>query len=82
MVWFFTRGIEEIQLETRYEAGPNQFVLEIRRTNGGTATERFNTLGLFTERIEALEKELNEGRWTQVGGPEILPSGWRGPIPH
>jgi hypothetical protein len=80
MIWFFTRGTEEVRIETRYDTATHQFVIDIRRTDRATETERFDTLREFKKRVSTLEKELETERWTQVGGPEILPSNWRGPI--
>jgi hypothetical protein len=44
--------------------------------------ERFQDLAGFTASVLVVEDQLSAEHCTQVGGPEILPHGWRGPIPH
>jgi hypothetical protein len=41
-------------------------------------TERVSGTDEFENRVLALERQLDEEHWEQVGSPEILPHGWRG----
>jgi hypothetical protein len=43
-------------------------------------TERFTDERAFQARTIALEQQLEAEHWKQVGSPEILPHGWRGPM--
>jgi hypothetical protein len=43
-------------------------------------TERFTDEQAFRARTIALEQQLDAEHWKQVGSPEILPPGWRGPM--
>ena len=82
MVWFFGRGNETVEVQTRFDNGSQEYVLEIKWVNGRTETERFRDLQGFESRVKAVEERLRADSWVQIGGPEIVPSGWRGPIPH
>ena len=43
-------------------------------------TERFTDLAAFQARVMTVEAQLEAGAFAQVGNPEILPHGWRGPF--
>jgi hypothetical protein len=47
-----------------------------------TLTERFSDTDGFEARVLDLERQIDAEQWKQVGGPEILPHGWRGAITH
>ena len=82
MVWLFERGDEVVRLETRYDNQPGEYVVDIKWAMRPAETERYRDYAAFHARIVTLERQLEIDRWRQIGSPEILPSGWRGPIPH
>ena len=82
MIWFYERGKDALRLETRFDEATKEYVLDIAWANRPAETERFADLASFRSRVERLEAQLAAESWTQVGGPEILPHGWRGPTTH
>jgi hypothetical protein len=82
MIWFFGRGNETTQVETRFESASGEYVLEITRGRGPTTIERFQELAEFESRVRVVEEELRSEAWVQIGGPDIVPDGWRGPLSH
>jgi len=82
MVWFYKRSDGELRIETRFDSASNQYVLEVAWPGRPTMSERFSDTAAFETRVLALERQLDAERWEQVGSPEILPHGWRGPITH
>ena len=80
MVWFFARGQSQVRLETRYDNASREYVLEVAWPDRPSETERFGDLEAFRARVVILEEQLAAEHWAQVGSPEILPHGWRGPI--
>jgi hypothetical protein len=80
MVWFFARGNDSVKVETRFDNASKEFVLEVAWGNRPVETERFKDLTEFQQRVTAVEKRLEAEAWSQVGNPEILPHGWRGPF--
>jgi hypothetical protein len=82
MVWFFGRGSETVKVQTRFDNVTREYVLEIAWGDGRVETERFRELSDFEARTKAVEQRLKSDSWAQIGGPDIVPEGWRGPIPH
>jgi hypothetical protein len=82
MIWLFSRGDEAVRLETRFDNHSQDYILEIAWMDRPQTLERFRDLAEFKARLLVIEDQLSAEHWTQVGGPEILPHGWRGPIPH
>lgn len=82
MIWSFERGDEVIRLITRIDNGKGDYVLVIEWAERPSETERFADYAAYQARLLALERQLAADRWTLIGSPEILPDGWRGPIPH
>jgi hypothetical protein len=82
MVWFFGRGSEKVQVQTRFDNVSREYVLEVAWSDGRIETERFHELAAFEARTKAVEQQLKSDSWVQIGGPDIVPEGWRGPIPH
>jgi hypothetical protein len=80
MLWFFARGQQAIRIETRYDAGTKEYVLDIDWADRPPDTERFGDVEAFRARVIALERQLKDEAWMQVGRPEILPPVWRGPF--
>lgn len=80
MVWFFARGNEAVRVETRFDNATREYVLEVGWANRPVEVERFRDHGDFEQRVSAVEAKLRADAWAQVGGPEILPDGWRGPF--
>lgn len=80
MLWFYTRGSETLQAETRVDQTTGEYLLVIRSPDGCEETERYGDLASFDERLRNLQQELNAARWRQAGPPEWMPEGWpRGP---
>ena len=82
MIWLFERREEILRLETRFDAPAGLYVLEINWATQPAETEHYGDYDTFHNRLVALEQQLGADQWSQVGSPEILPSGWRGPISH
>jgi hypothetical protein len=82
MVWLYERQGGSLRVETRFDAATNEYVLEVTWPGRSPELERFSSLDAFRSRVLVFEQQLETARWTQVGSPEILPHGWRGPIPH
>jgi hypothetical protein len=82
MIWFFGRGNETTQVETRYDNATREYVLEISKGGGAATIERFEDLAAFESRVRAVEEHLRGEAWVQIGGPDIVPGGWRGPLSH
>ena len=76
MVWFFERGEQVLELETRYDNETSEYVLELRGLAAAAQTERFADAVAFRTRLVALERSLEGQRWRQDGPPIILPDGW------
>ena len=82
MVWFYKRSDGDLRIETRFDSITTEYVLEVAWPGRPTMSERFSDTEAFETRVLALERQLDAERWEQVGSPEILPHGWRGPITH
>ena len=80
MVWFFARGNDSVKVETRFDNSSREFVLEVAWADRPVQAERFTDLAEFQKRVLAVEARLEAESWAQVGSPEILPHGWRGPF--
>ena len=78
MIWMFERGGESLRLETRYDNATAEFVLIRHHPSGDQQVERFGNEQTFGRRLEILEKQLTDDRWTlQEGGPVVLRDGWK-----
>ena len=82
MVWFYKRSDGDLRVETRFDSASAEYVLEVAWPGRPVMTERFADTGEFESRVLALERQLDEEKWQQVGSPEILPHGWRWDITH
>jgi len=82
MLWFFERGAEVVRVETRVDNNTQEYVLVILWGDRAPETERFQTLEAFDTRVRELDKQLATENYAGVGGPMILPEGWRGPTSH
>ena len=80
MVWFYRNGKGELRIETRFNDTTGEYVLDLAWPGQPIVTERFTDEGTFRARTIALEQQLEADHWKQVGSPEILPHGWRGPM--
>ena len=78
MVWFYQRSDAALRIETRFDSATNEYVLEEAWPGRPVVTERFSDTDAFEIRVLALERQLDEEHWEQVGSPEILLHGWRG----
>jgi hypothetical protein len=82
MVWFYKRSDGSLRIETRFDSATNEYVLDLAWPAQPVMTERFSDAEAFEIRVQALERELDDEHWQQVGSPEILPHGWRWTITH
>jgi hypothetical protein len=82
MVWFYEKSGGALRIETRFDSATDEYVLQVAWPGRPTLTERFSDTQAFEARVLALERQLEEERWRQVGSPEILPHGWRKEIIH
>jgi hypothetical protein len=80
MVWFYKSPKGELRIETRVDDATGEYVLDLAWPGQPIETERFDNEDAFRARTVALEYQLEHEQWTQVGTPEILPHGWRGPM--
>jgi hypothetical protein len=80
MVWFYRNGKGELRIETRFNDHTGEYVLDLAWPGQPMVTERFTDEQAFRARTIALEQQLDAEHWKQVGSPEILPHGWRGPM--
>ena len=76
MMWFFDRGSEVLEVETRYDNATFEYVLEIRAPEAAPSTERFKDAGSFQARLIEVEQGLTGQRWRRSGPPAILKDGW------
>jgi len=79
MVWFYASSKGTVRVETRHDPVTNEFVLEVEWPGRPIAVERFRDSAAFDARVRVVEQELETEGCHQVGSPEILPHGWRGP---
>jgi hypothetical protein len=82
VVWFYKRHDGALRIETRFDAVTNEYVLDVAWPDRPAETERFSDAEQFRIRTVALERQLDADNWTQIGGPDILPHGWRGDFLH
>ena len=82
MVWFYKRSDGDLRIETRFDSVADEYVLEVAWPGRPVMTERFTDTAAFETRVLALERQLDQEHWQQVGSPEILPHGWRWDITH
>ncbi|MEO8077098.1 MAG: hypothetical protein ABI818_12260 [Acidobacteriota bacterium] len=80
MIWRFERGDEVVRVETRVDNSSGEYVVEVTWAGRQAETERFLDNAAFRTRILELESQLAGEHWAQVGGPEVLWDGWRGPV--
>ena len=80
MVWFFARGNDSVRVETRFDNTSREYLLEVAWADRPVETERFLDVTAFQARVVDIESKLEAESWAQVGNPEILPHGWRGPF--
>jgi hypothetical protein len=77
MVWFFTRGSEELKLQTEREEATGEYVLTWGHPDGTTKTERFSNGDAFKRRLEEVEAYLATQAWTRRDPPMLLTDGWK-----
>jgi hypothetical protein len=82
MVWFYAGARGTIRIETSVDSTWNEYVLSIARPREAVVEERFADASEFHARLKALETQLEEDGCKQVGGPQLLSHGWRGPMTH
>jgi hypothetical protein len=76
MLWCYARGLDNLRIETSFDAATNEYVLTSTR-GPHRESERFHDAEAFRVRLEALEGEIAGNDWTQVGGPIFLRDGWK-----
>jgi hypothetical protein len=76
MVWFWMRGSEQLQLETRYDNDTEEFVVTVISSDGNSRTERFTDLKAFRARLVLLEEQLEAKAWRNSGPPLLVPEGF------
>jgi len=79
VVWFYASSNGTVRVETRLDSVTNEYVLETEWPGRPTAVERFGDAAAFDVRVREVEWQLEIEGCHQLGGPEILPHGWRGP---
>ena len=76
MLWFFDRGAEVLEIETRYDNDTSEYVLEVRAPIDAPTTERFTDAVTLQSRLLEIEQGLSGQRWRRSGPPVMLPDGW------
>ncbi len=76
MVWFWTNGTSELELETRYDNDTSEFVMTVRSPDGTQTSERFKSLKAFRVRLVELERRLESDHWRNTGPPLFIPEGF------
>ena len=76
MIWLFERGEEALRIETRVDSVTGDFVATVLWASGQSKEERFRDEHAFKARLLALERQLADEHWTQIGGPTLLDDGW------
>jgi len=76
MIWFWMRGDEKMQVETRFDNNTSEFVIVTRHPDGHEDFERFPDLVSFRKRLHSLERKYETDKWAQSRGPEIVPDGF------
>jgi hypothetical protein len=76
MIWFFERGDQAVELETRFDRDAREYVLTITWPDARALTERYRALDEFRTRVDALQRELDAERWTQRGSPTLITGDW------
>ena len=82
MVWFYAGTRGTIRVETLHDSSRNEYVLSIARPREAAVVERFADVSAFDARLKALETELADEGCRQIGTPQLLSDGWRGPMTH
>ena len=76
MLWFFDRGNDVLEIETRYDNASLEYVLEVRAPAAPAIVERFRNGAAFQRRLIEIEDGLAGQKWRRSGPPLILPEGW------
>lgn len=76
MVWFWMRGGESLQLETRYDNETSEFVVTVNSPDGHNRTERYKDIEAFRARLILLERQLEAKDWKNSGPPIFVPDGF------
>ena len=76
MLWFFDRGAEVLEIETRYDNDTCEYVLEMRAPIDAPTSERFIDAVIFQSRLLEIEQGLSGQKWRRSGPPVMLPDGW------
>jgi hypothetical protein len=79
VVWFYASSNGTARVETRVDSVTNEYVLEMEWPNRPIAVERFSDVVAFDVRVRQVERQLETEGCRQLGRPDILPHGWRGP---
>lgn len=75
MIWFWTNGVHERRVETRYDNDAGEFLVIITDEHGRERTERFSDLHVFRARLAALDEQMRGERWSP-GALAIDPAGF------
>jgi hypothetical protein len=76
MLWFYTRELQSLSLETRYDNQSLEYVGILTHPDGRQEARRFATARAFREWLVTLDRKLTVRRWVQNGPPHIVPDGW------
>jgi hypothetical protein len=76
MIWFFERGTERLEIQTRYDNETLEYVLDLSALGESRPTERFRDAAAFRTRLLEVERELSQQQWRSNGTPKILTEGW------
>jgi hypothetical protein len=67
MIWFFTRGSAQIDIEVRRIADTDGYELVVDYSDGSESVERFTSPRRLVERTLALQRELIADGWMPSG---------------
>ena len=74
MLWFFDRGAEVLEIETRYDNERSEYVLEVRAPDAPPKSERFRNAAAFQKRLIEIEDGLGGQRWRRSGPRSFCPT--------
>ena len=79
MVWCYTRGNRELQVDMRYDEDTSEFVVRISAEEY-PEVGRYKTPDAFTAYLAALERQLLADGWRNAGPPLFLPDEFPRPL--
>jgi hypothetical protein len=77
MIWFFERGADTLQIETRFNSDARMYELIWHHPDGTRTVESFAHEAEFKQRSEDVEARLLDDAWQPSSSPQLLRDGWK-----